>query len=103
MMKPDYSPGKYERHAADIGALVDRKNVAYGESFRKSGDIIRILYPRGIAPEQYDDALVMIRLIDKMFRIANHKTAFGEDPWQDIAGYAVLMSQLTETTGDHKR
>jgi hypothetical protein len=100
MYKADYTPGKYERHAADIGALVDRKNAAYGDSFRKSGDIVRTLYPQGIKPEQCDDALVMARIIDKLFRIATQKTAFGEDPWQDIAGYALLMSQpVTEQQG----
>lgn len=93
MIQPDYAPGKYERRAADLGALVDRKNAAYGDSFRKSGDIVRALYPQGIKPEQMDDALVMVRVIDKLFRIANKKDAFGEDPWQDIAGYALLMAQ----------
>ena len=92
-MSSNYKPGKYEQRGADLGALVDKKNAAYGDSFRKSGAIVRSLYPNGISPEQCDDALVMVRIIDKLFRIANRKTAFGEDPWQDIAGYALLMSQ----------
>ena len=31
--------------------------------------------------------LAITRVVDKLFRIANRKDAFGENPWQDIAGY----------------
>ncbi len=87
MEKP---PGKYEEIGAKVGRLVDRKQKAYGRSFDQSGEIIKILYPNGIHPDQYDDLLAMIRVIDKLFRIANQKEAFDENPWQDIAGYGLL-------------
>jgi hypothetical protein len=32
----------------------------------------------------------VVRILDKLFRIANDKSAFNEDPWQDIAGYGIL-------------
>jgi hypothetical protein len=51
---------------------------------------LSVLYPSGIKPEQYTDALAIIRVIDKLFRIANNKDAFSESPWRDIAGYALL-------------
>ena len=89
--------GKYERIGADIGALVDRKNTAYGNSIHEAGQIVRILYPRGINPDQYDDVLALIRIIDKMFRIANDKKAFGEDPFMDIAGYGILKCRRRKT------
>jgi hypothetical protein len=85
-------PGRYEELGQEIGELVDKKNAAYGDSFRKSGNILREMYPQGIKPEQYDDVLAMIRIIDKMFRIATNKDAFGENPWQDIAGYGILKA-----------
>ena len=81
---------KYEQIGKEIGALVDKKNAAYGSSFDKAGDILKILYPECINPEQYTDALAMIRIIDKLFRIANNKYAFDEEPWKDIAGYGIL-------------
>lgn len=84
---------KYEARAKKIGQLVDRKNAAYGDSFNRSGDILAILYPEGIRPEQYRDALAVTRVLDKLFRIATAKEAFGESPWNDIAGYAILMSE----------
>jgi hypothetical protein len=82
--------GHYAQVGAKIGAIVDEKNAAYGDSFHRSGEILRILFPHGVRPDQFEDMLGMVRVIDKMFRIANKKTAFGEDPWQDIAGYAIL-------------
>ena len=73
-----------------IGSLVEEKNKAYGSSFEKSSEIIKILYPYGVQPDQYTDLLAITRLIDKLFRIATKKDSFGESPWQDIAGYAIL-------------
>ena len=73
-----------------IGELVEKKQAAYGDSFGKAGRMLRELYPCGIAPEQYDDVLCITRIIDKLFRIATDKDAFGESPYSDIAGYALL-------------
>ena len=36
-----------------IGELVEQKNRAYGDSFRKCGEFLKLLYPNGIQPEQY--------------------------------------------------
>jgi hypothetical protein len=80
----------FQKIGAEIGILVAEKNAAYGDSFAKSGEIMRILYPAGIEPEQMDDALAVVRVVDKLFRIATRKDAFGESPWKDIAGYGIL-------------
>lgn len=80
----------YEEQAEAIGKLVAEKNAAYGSAFAEAHHILKVLYPNGISPEQYTDALAVIRVIDKLFRIANKKDAFGESPWRDIAGYAIL-------------
>ena len=81
---------KYEKIATEIGKLVDIKDAAYGSSFLKSEKILKILYPNGIEPEQYKDMLAITRIIDKLFRIATKKDAFGENPFKDIAGYGIL-------------
>jgi len=81
---------KYEQLGQEIGQTVDQKQVAYGDSFGKAGQVLRILYPAGISPEQYDDVLAITRIIDKLFRLATDKDAFGESPFFDIAGYALL-------------
>jgi hypothetical protein len=85
--------GKYEEIGAAIGCLVDRKQKAYGRSFDHSGKILEILYPHGVKTEQFADLLGMVRIIDKLFRIATDKTALGEKPWEDVAGYALLMNR----------
>lgn len=85
--------GHYEEIGGEIGRLVDRKQKAYGRSFDHVGKILAILYPAGIHPEQYDDLGGMIRILDKFFRIATQKRAFGENPWKDVAGYGLLMNR----------
>jgi len=80
----------YKELGTSVGSLVDEKNTAYGSSFAECHKILSVLYPNGIQPHQYTDALAIIRVIDKLFRIANKKDAFGESPWRDIAGYALL-------------
>jgi hypothetical protein len=73
-----------------ISDLVITKNEAYGSSFSESRKILEVLYPNGVGPDQYTDLLLITRMIDKLFRIANKKDAFGESPFMDLAGYSVL-------------
>ena len=80
----------YEKIGSEIGSLVQEKNEAYGDSFGQACRILEVLYPEGIQPDQYLDALAITRVIDKLFRLANKKDAFGESPWRDICGYAIL-------------
>jgi hypothetical protein len=80
----------FERIGTEVGRLVASKNLAYGGSFARSGEILVILYPDGIAPEKYTDALAVTLVLDKLFRIAAQKDAFGESPWRDVAGYGIL-------------
>lgn len=80
----------YEHLGTKLGMLVAEKNEAYGDSFAKSGEILRVLYPSGVRPDQYGDLLAIARVLDKLFRVATKKDAFGETPWRDIAGYGLL-------------
>ena len=83
---------KHEDTGKRIGKLVDKKNKAYGDAFKKSKDILKILYPTGIPVEQYGDILAIVRIVDKLFRIATDKDGLNENPWEDIAGYGILMA-----------
>lgn len=80
----------YRATGEAVGKLVAEKQRAYGNSFGNAHKILSVLYPDGIRPDQYKQVLTMVRIIDKMFRIANQPDAFGESPYQDIAGYALL-------------
>lgn len=84
-----------------IGALVARKQQQYGDSFGQSGEVLRVLYPDGVAPDQYDDMLSVVRIVDKLFRIAQRRGAGdgdpgGESPYRDIAGYGMLGAARDE-------
>lgn len=81
----------FHRLANETAALVAEKNRAYGSSFDRSGEILKQLYPAGVKPEQYTDMLAMVRIIDKLFRIA--AGADTEDPARDITGYGLLMQR----------
>ena len=83
--------GNYESIGTKIGQLVDKKNMQYGDSFNKSGQILEILYPNGVQPTDYRELLAVTRVIDKLMRIANGNQG-EENAWNDIGGYSILMS-----------
>ena len=81
---------RFKEIGLDIGTLVSEKNAAYGDSFSKVADFLKILWPEGIPVKSYTDALCTVRMFVKLMRIANKKDAFAESPYRDIAGYAIL-------------
>jgi len=88
-------PYNYEQKAQKIGAMVDIKNKQYGSSFEKSGEILKVLYPDGVEPEQYKDMLGITRVLDKLFRVANGNQG-EEDAWKDVCGYGLLLGKEVE-------
>lgn len=94
-----------ESIGTEMGKLVADKNAAYGNSFGRAGELLVMLYPDGVKPEQYRDMLAIIRVIDKLFRIATRKDAFGESPWRDITGYGILSTwaDMQESKGPDKK
>lgn len=83
--------GKYEEIGREIGALVDEKNKAYGNSINCVHRFLEALWPDGIPVEQYKNVGLFVRDFDKMKRIANGIVdAFGENPREDLVGYDIL-------------
>lgn len=82
------------KRALELGQLVTEKQRQYGDAAAKSAAIMRALYPSGIAPHQMGDALLTVRVLDKLSRIAQRgpdgKDLGGESPWKDISGYGLL-------------
>lgn len=76
--------------ANSVAGLVTEKDKAYGSSFDNTKEFLKLLYPNGIPVESYTSALVLVRIFDKMMRIATDQDAFGEDPFRDICGYTLL-------------
>ena len=82
--------GKYEEIGKDIGQLVEAKQKAYGDSFGCSADFLMLLYPDGIRPADYHNLLLIVRIFDKLKRIATNNDISGENPFMDIVGYGLL-------------
>lgn len=91
-------PNTFEALGLEVGKLVDEKQRAYGDSFGRSGAVLRALYPTGVQPQEYDDMLAIVRIVDKLFRVATHgsKDPMKESPGRDIAGYGLLMANRHE-------
>lgn len=89
---PTHSAEKsvFENIAEEIGKLVTSKNASYGSAYKKTSIFLRLLFPKGIHPDRYDDALLIVRVFDKQMRLATRPDAFSESPWRDISGYGVL-------------
>jgi len=88
--------------AKNTAELVAEKNNAYGDSVRKTAKIMQILYSNGISYDQIPAALVTVRVLDKLSRIANDPEYGGEDPAQDITGYGLLLQELVKNGMDGK-
>lgn len=78
----------FHKIAKEIAEVVEEKDRQYGDSFGRVSKIMDVLYPVGIPKEQYDDALYMVRVLDKLCRISTGR-ADPEDPDMDIIGYTL--------------
>lgn len=87
--RPKKSP--YHEVAIRIANLVADKQIKYGDSFGRSHRILEELYPDGISKDQYKDVLVLIRIIDKIYRISRGDQG-DESAWDDINGYSLLAA-----------
>lgn len=80
--------------AREVGEKVAEKNAAYGDSVRNAAKIMQILYPKGISFDQIPGALITVRMLDKISRMANDPTFGSEDPPFDLTGYGLLWMEL---------
>jgi hypothetical protein len=86
----------YIELGTQIGQLVTQKQEQYGDSFHRSGEILKVLYPNGVQPHQYVTMLAVVRIVDKLFRIATASPSDMENPGMDIAGYGLLLAHKDE-------
>ena len=81
---------EYQEIGLETGTVVAQKNMAYGDAVQRTAKALKVFLPDGIPPDRYTDALTIVRLFDKISRIATNNDPFGESPWHDIMGYALL-------------
>ena len=89
-------PNKFQELGTELGELVAEKNIAYGNSFVTTADVMKVDYPDGIPPNQYINALLLVRIFDKTLRISNGGEIPGESPFKDIAGYGLCGWSLVQ-------
>ncbi len=84
----------YPGLAFQLGSLVAEKQIQYGDSAGRTAEVLRVYFPDGIHVHQYGDVLLLVRVLDKLSRIAQRREdgrdLGGESPWQDIGGYGLL-------------
>jgi hypothetical protein len=102
MLPPNEKPANYEELGRAIGELVARKQREYGHASAVVAKMLECLYPDGVPTHAYADALLIVRTMDKLCRIAtrdnSRKDKGGESPWNDVAGYALIgLKQDGET------
>ncbi len=74
----------------EIGRMLADKNRKYGDSYARMAHVLPMFYPDGVPGDHLLDAIFILRIIDKLMRIASAQGDDEEDPVKDIAGYAVL-------------
>jgi len=89
---------KFNDIAESIGRLVAQKNARYGDSAGRTAKLLKVLWPDGIPPTSYDDAQLIIRILDKLNRLAAGDRTARLDAWRDITGYGVLGVEQSERT-----
>lgn len=96
---------KVKKIALEIVDLHNRKNAAYGDSVSKTAKILEILYGDSIPKDRYEDLHTIIRILDKISRMATgDKKAFDESPWTDVAGYALSsLVRAQDTMSEEKK
>lgn len=81
----------FRKTAYELSSLLVDKDKKYGDAYTKVEQIMEIIYPNGIPIGHYKYALTLVRMLDKVCRVANKVNIDDddEDPMRDIAGYAL--------------
>lgn len=92
-LPPLETEGDYEKLAVKIGRITDEKSLLYGDSAQRAEAIMKVLYPDGVPVSAFKNALLVVRIADKLCRIATAAEGDNEDAWKDIAGYGLIGSK----------
>lgn len=85
--------------ATELADLLIEKRARYGNNIEASEAILLALWPQGVPPQAYGDLLLIVRIADKLCRVATRAgkvDADSESPYFDIAGYGLLGERKDE-------
>lgn len=88
----ELAAGDYAAAGHALGLMVAGKRADYGCALERAAEALALFYPSGIRPEQYLEAFVVFRVLEKLSRIAAGDRG-GESGWLDIAGHALVELQ----------
>lgn len=81
-----------------LGALYDRKNAEYGDSYKSFGPFASSLFPDGLkidSPADFGRMMVFLQIVGKVHRYAaNFHNGGHGDSLDDIAVYAQMLREL---------
>ncbi|WP_155300635.1 hypothetical protein [Deinococcus kurensis] len=93
---------RFTQTALRLGRVTDEKHAAYGKALEKVPRLLAILLEdvpdsRMKSPWVVMNVQAISRILEKFCRIlAPEPMKYGENPWSDVAGYAVGYATLTE-------
>jgi len=89
-----------EAIARDVAGMVREKNRGYGGALQKVSRTLSILFPNGVPTSKYHDVAILIRVLDKICRIASaNDKDVKKDAWLDITGYGLLRLSEGDLNG----
>lgn len=95
--------GYFENKGTKLGQLVDKKQAAYGDSIKKTSQLMKVFmqdYEQEdtyvIPKELLDHILLQVRIIDKQNRIFSNPKGdlMDESPYSDLSGYGLLGERM---------
>lgn len=99
----------YEQKGKELGALVDKKQSAYGNAIQQTYDAVKVFmkpYLNDNGTYTIPESLLMhlllqVRIIDKQNRIFNNPDhdLMDESPYRDIGGYGLLGDEMSKKAG----
>lgn len=97
--------GFFENKGTKLGQLVDKKQAAYGDSIKKTSQLMKVFMQDYEVNDNYvipkellDHILLQVRIIDKQNRIFSNPKGdlMDESPYSDLSGYGLLGERMME-------
>ena len=84
----------------DAAKIYKQRNLIYGDSYKKFGKVMFVLFPDGVNAKGEDDLNrlgVLNMIVSKLMRYANNFSKGGhDDSLDDIAVYAMMLKELDQ-------
>jgi hypothetical protein len=94
---------EFSEIADELATMLAVKNRKYGDSYAKMAHVLPLFYPNGVPADGLLDAVFILRIVDKLMRIASDQRDDEEDPLLDLCGYGILrLREIRNSKGKEK-